>query len=159
MIENISFEATGGNNCEIKLQHSTGETTVIEFNTLSPMYMQDVYIKALAIYMKKHPDFSDKDIFGSLTIWLAQHNLNLPFGGQTYVNYDRQRIGKRIQELREERNWTPMQLSNASGIDVGNIIRIEHGKYSVPLDVLTKLAKSLGCKLVIVKEGDEACQR
>ena len=31
MIENISFEARGNNQCETKLQHSTGETTALLF--------------------------------------------------------------------------------------------------------------------------------
>ena len=36
MIEDIIFETKGSNQCEIKLQHSTGETTTLLFNSTFP---------------------------------------------------------------------------------------------------------------------------
>ena len=43
MIEDIIFESKGHNQCEIKLQHSTGEITTLLFNSTFPMQAQEYY--------------------------------------------------------------------------------------------------------------------
>ena len=60
---------------------------------------------------------------------------------------DRARIGKRIREIREERGIEARDLARLAGIDAANLSRIENGKYSVGLDILSKIAASLGKKV------------
>ena len=44
------------------------------------------------------------------------------------------------------------QLSELIGVAPGNIARIELGKYSTGIDILSKIAKELGYKVDFVKE-------
>ena len=63
---------------------------------------------------------------------------------------DRARIGMRIREIREERKIEARDLARLAGIDAANLSRIENGKYSVGLDILSKIAAALGKKVDFV---------
>lgn len=63
---------------------------------------------------------------------------------------DRARIGARIKQIREERGIEARDLARLSGVDPGNLSRIENGKYSVGLDILSKIASTLGKKVDLV---------
>lgn len=60
---------------------------------------------------------------------------------------ERQRIGNRIKQLREEMGITQDELAERVGMYRNNISRIESGKYSVGQDSLSKIAVALGKKL------------
>lgn len=66
------------------------------------------------------------------------------------TNTHRIRIGRRIAQLRAEKNMTQADLAKASGVTLANISRIERGQYSPGLDVLTKIADALGAQIDIV---------
>ena len=61
MIENIIFRTKGQTQSEIVLQHSTGEETVVLFNSIRPMYMKEDYLKAITELLKQHPDIAPND--------------------------------------------------------------------------------------------------
>lgn len=63
---------------------------------------------------------------------------------------DRARIGKRIKEIREERGIEAKDLAHLVGINAANLSRIENGRYSVGLDILSKIATALGKKVDFV---------
>ena len=63
---------------------------------------------------------------------------------------DRARIGSRIKEIREERGIEARELARLIGIDAANLSRIENGRYSVGLDILSKIATALGKKVDFV---------
>ena len=63
---------------------------------------------------------------------------------------DRARIGVRIREIREQRGIEARDLARLAGIDAANLSRIENGKYSVGLDILSKIAAALGKKVDFV---------
>jgi len=63
---------------------------------------------------------------------------------------DRARIGSRIKQIREERGMEGRDLARLAGIDAANLSRIENGKYSVGLDILSKIATALGKKVDLV---------
>lgn len=152
MIENIIFEEKSRGASEIRLQHSTGETTILGFSDTTPLLMQEDYLKAIQLLLKKFPNLSPKDdLFGLFTFWFTRRRLVMPISVGTFQNEDRARIGKRIREIREEQKMDAKQLSIRTGIDAANISRIEQGKYSVGLDVLSKLANALGYKVELVK--------
>ena len=65
-------------------------------------------------------------------------------------NTNRIRIGRRIAQLRAEKNMTQGDLAKASGVTLANVSRMERGMYSPGLDVLSKIADALGAKLDIV---------
>ena len=57
---------------------------------------------------------------------------------------ERTRIGKKIRQIREEKGIEAKDLAKLANIDAANLSRIEQGKYSVGLDILSKLAFVLG---------------
>ena len=63
---------------------------------------------------------------------------------------DRARLGLRIRELREEKGMEARDLARLAGIDAANLSRIENGKYSVGLDILSKIAAAMGKKVDFV---------
>lgn len=70
--------------------------------------------------------------------------------GANNINPERSRIGNRLKELRLAAGITTYQLAEKSGVTRTNISRIENGKYSAGLDVLSKLAQALGKSLDFV---------
>lgn len=63
---------------------------------------------------------------------------------------ERIRIGERIRQIREERNMEARELARLTGVDAANLSRIEKGKYSVGIDILSKIAAALGKKIELV---------
>lgn len=53
---------------------------------------------------------------------------------------DRERIGKRIAELRKEHGYSQARLAELTGLDGGHIARIELGRYNVGIDTLSKIS-------------------
>lgn len=60
---------------------------------------------------------------------------------------DRKRIGSRIREIRDAKGVEARDLARLAGIDAANLSRIENGRYSVGLDILSKIAAALGKKV------------
>ena len=66
---------------------------------------------------------------------------------------ERQRIGKRIAEIRKECGMTQQVLADAVGLQRPHISRIEAGRYSVGLDTLSAIASAMGKKIEFVDNG------
>ena len=63
---------------------------------------------------------------------------------------ERIRIGKRIKELREEKRMEARDLALLAGIDAANLSRIEQGKYSTGIEMLSRIANILDAHVDIV---------
>lgn len=63
----------------------------------------------------------------------------------------RLRIGSRLRELREAQGLTTTQLGERCGLTQSTISKVENGKWSVSLDILSKVCEVLGAKMDIVK--------
>ena len=59
----------------------------------------------------------------------------------------RNKIGTRIESLRKERGLSMHELAELADITKANVFNIEHGRYSVGLDVLNKIAEALNATL------------
>lgn len=74
----------------------------------------------------------------------------------------RERIGKRIAEIRKKKGLTILQLHEMTGLDNSNIGKIERGRYNVSIDILQKICDALDVKLNIVDNTiidiDKACE-
>ena len=57
------------------------------------------------------------------------------------------------KELRKKKNVDAKDLAQRIGIDISNLSRIEFGKYSVGLDVLSKIANALYAKVELVENN------
>ena len=60
---------------------------------------------------------------------------------------ERERIGKRIAEIRKERCYTVRQLANLRAATISNV---ENGKFSVGIDILAKICDALEVKIEII---------
>jgi len=58
----------------------------------------------------------------------------------------RLQIGKQIAQLRKDCGYSQAKLAELTGMDPGNIARIELGKYSTGIDIISKIAKAFGSK-------------
>lgn len=93
----------------------------------------------------------DKELMTN-NIWRESFTRGVTFLGIS--SGDRQgeriRIGGRIRQIREERKMEARDLAKLAGIDAANLSRIENGKYSVGIDILSKIAAVLGKKIDFV---------
>ena len=97
-------------------------------------------------------NYSDDKQLMSNNIWR-----DLMLNGVTFMGMstgdrqgERTRIGKRIRQIREDKGIDAKDLAKLANIDAANLSRIEKGKYSVGLDILSKLAFVLGYHIDIV---------
>lgn len=63
---------------------------------------------------------------------------------------DRERIGLQIAMLRKDKGLSQRDLAGLTGLNYTNIWKIENGKYSVGLDILSKICNALGKRVDIV---------
>ena len=63
---------------------------------------------------------------------------------------ERKRIGMKIRQLREEKGMDAKSLAKLADIDAANLSRIEQGRYSVGLNILSQIAGALGVKIDLV---------
>ncbi|MDU8886306.1 helix-turn-helix transcriptional regulator [Yeosuana sp. MJ-SS3] len=123
-----------------------------------PKQNQQYYAGRFPYYYQKY--FED-NINMSLSYWIwikmnYDEGLGI-FGGKgdkeeerIFLNHERVRIGARIRELRKEKYIDAKKLAEAANIDAANLSRIEQGRYSVGLDILSKIALALGVKLELI---------
>lgn len=63
---------------------------------------------------------------------------------------ERIRIGKRLRELREGQGLTTTQLAEMCDLSHSTISKVENGRWSVSLDILSKICDALGARVEIV---------
>jgi len=56
-------------------------------------------------------------------------------------------LANQFKELRKSKNLTQEQLAKKTGIEKGQISRIENGKYNLTLATISKIATALGAKV------------
>jgi len=67
---------------------------------------------------------------------------------------ERIRIGRRIRELREAKKMEARDLAVLVGIDAANLSRIEQGKYSTGVDILSRICVVLNAHLDLVANDE-----
>lgn len=68
---------------------------------------------------------------------------------------ERERIGARIRQLREKKRMEARDLALLTGIDAANLSRIEQGKYSTGVDILSRIAVVLDAHLDLIPNHPE----
>lgn len=141
-------EASFTDNLTLKVIALDGETFTLKALLPVSKDRQPGIAEEVAFYFDKH--FSDDKT--SMVYWV----LMSMWGRFTFSNAgsdrreERERIGGRIRELRESKGIAAKQLAALADINAANLSRIEHGSYSVGLDILTRIAHALGAKVDIV---------
>ncbi len=57
------------------------------------------------------------------------------------------KIGKRIKELRSEKEYSQEELAGRAGVDRTYVNSVEHGRRNISIVNIDKIAKALGCSL------------
>jgi len=134
------------------------------WNTYFPTLKQNqqYFAGRLAYYFEKYFNDNIRDNTGmgmQYWIWIQMtyyEGLGINGGNgdreeeRIFVHQERVRIGLRIRELRKEKNIEAKILAQIANIDAANLSRIEQGRYSVGLDVLSRIALALGAKVKLV---------
>jgi transcriptional regulator with XRE-family HTH domain len=58
-----------------------------------------------------------------------------------------EKLGKRLREIREQKNLTQLDLELQSGLNRTEISRIENGQKNIEFYTIVKLAEALGIEL------------
>jgi transcriptional regulator with XRE-family HTH domain len=66
---------------------------------------------------------------------------------QDYILEARRSIGARIRAIREERELTMQELADLMNIDKATVSKIEAGKWSPSIDMITRFSVALGFKI------------
>lgn len=72
---------------------------------------------------------------------------------------NRESVGKKLSEIRQEKGLSIRQLADMSGVNFANIYKIENGKYNVSIDILGKVCDALGCRIDIVDMKEQVFVR
>lgn len=64
---------------------------------------------------------------------------------------DRERIGLRLMQLRQEKGLSQRDLAQISGVTQKTIYKVEKGLFSVGLDVLCRITDALGYDVDIIE--------
>lgn len=64
---------------------------------------------------------------------------------------NKERIGFRLTQLRQEQGLSQRDLSNMAGVTQKTIYKVEKGLFSVGLDVLCRITDALGCDVDITE--------
>lgn len=127
-----------------------GETFILKTYFPVSKDEQQTIAKSLAYYFEKN--FSDDK--SSMVYWVLMDmmaNTSFSFYSQgSDRSKERHRIGARIRQLREDKKIEAKQLAILTNIDAANLSRIEQGKYSVGLDILSKISSALGVRVDLV---------
>lgn len=66
------------------------------------------------------------------------------------LNNERIRIGSRLRELREAQGLTTTQLGEKCGLSHSTISKVENGKWSASIDMLSRICEALVAKVEII---------
>lgn len=111
--------------------------------------------KGLGFLFDRYYKGDSSVIMGDINRELMRNGYGMIFSYYAFdkesVSKERVRIGQRIRELREAKGMDAKHLAFYADIDAANLCRIEAGKYSVGLDVLSKIGYALGMEIDFVE--------
>jgi DNA-binding Xre family transcriptional regulator len=127
-----------------------GETFTLKTLAPVPKADQQDYSLLLAHYFEKRFSAHKTEmLYWVLMDMQGNHGFSF-FGAGSDRSEERKRIGARIRQIREEKGIEAKKLAALANIDAANLSRIEQGKYSVGLDILTKIGDVLEVKVDLV---------
>jgi len=146
----IMTKANFVDDSSIRILARDGETFTLKAFLPVPKDEQQTITEYLAHYFEKN--FSDDK--SDMIYWVLMEMMTNVGFSFTYIGSDRseerKRIGARIRQLREDKGMEAKKLAMLANIDAANLSRIENGRYSIGLDILTRIADALGVKVDLV---------
>jgi transcriptional regulator with XRE-family HTH domain len=67
------------------------------------------------------------------------------------MNECRKELGSRIAGLRKKKGLSQQALADLCGLNRQNLARIEAGKHSTGIDILSRIAEALGVKVGFIE--------
>ena len=132
-----------------QVETAGGECFVLTFARMIPMGEVEELCEELAEIFDQRYEGNVQAMWRRLPV--AERD---PFGKILCVLPDkmseRERIGRRIRQLREERGMLGKELAELVGIDPANLSRLEKGTYSAGLDILCRIASALGKRIDLI---------
>lgn len=141
---------------KVRVETSEGETFILGFNN-SMNYQIDqqwdgFFTKCVTGLFDKYYKGDESVIWGPIAAGFYRNRLNSFIWVMNDRDKERERIGRRIKELRNQQNIDAKTLAQRIGIDAGNLSRIEQGKFSVGVDILNKIACALNMRIDFVPQ-------
>ena len=150
MTKVLSIEPFRKESSQVKVELSSGDVYIIGFMGLQPVNNKEIYTRSLEKILEDFEASESRDLNSYLSYRLACDKLQTPLYVTPDRNGERERIGKKIREIRTSLNMEAKTLARLSQIDPANVTRIEQGKYSVGLDILCKIAMALDSYVDII---------
>ena len=145
------IEAKNGTS-QMRLESPEGEEILVGFYDTMPLHEEEAYRQAVETITDNFYFLGESNYFNYLSHELIVNGYGEPLYAGIGRNIERDRIGRRIKELREEQNMDAKTLANKAGVTPANMSRMEQGKYSPGLDVICRIANALGMQLDFVKK-------
>lgn len=125
-------------------------TIISSIGMLSSKETQSYYLHLIEAIFDRN--FSEDRETMTNSIWRDLMKTGVDFLGMNSGNRhnERIRIGAQIRSLRENKKMEARDLAMLANIDAANLCRIEQGKYSVGLDILSRIAFVLGVHVELV---------
>ena len=143
----------------VLVETAQGDRFIIGFDSEMNYQMEQQanvpFIDFLALLFDKFYKGDESVIMGAISAELIRHNLEFVFSYRRDTVQNRIIMGERIHELREKKGVDIMTLACKSGIQLNTLKRIEAGKFSVDLDVLSRIASGLGMKIDFVELNND----
>lgn len=153
-LEGMTTKVTFLDPTQVKIVTSDGDTYILGYpnttNFVAEHQLDRYYSKCVIDLFDKYYDGNPRSIVGPIAQGLKEANLEYHFWVIRDRDKERERIGKRIRELRREMKMDAKELAQKVGIDAGNLSKIEKGRYSVGIDILNKIAAVLETRIDFV---------
>lgn len=135
----------------IKVVAKDGENFILRTHFPVQNDFQEIFANLLAKYfIENFSDDKSSMVYWVLMKMMTNHSLSFYYESSDR-SMERERIGSKIRLLREKKGMEAKQLAIITNIDAANLSRIEQGRYSVGLDILSKISLALGAKVDLVE--------
>lgn len=138
----------------VRVETANGDSLILGYSDSLNYQINErfkgLFLKEVALLFEEYYDGSLDSVNGAILAGMYKANFNSFLWVMFDKNKERERVGKRIREIRKARNMDAKELAQKIGIDAGNLSRIEQGRFSVGLDILCKIAGVLGMSVDFV---------
>ena len=136
--------------CVVKVTYQNGVIKTLDMETLIPEYPVFAKLRNRELFLKGQLDPSGWGIIWNDQIDIAiegVYDLGITIGKvKLPLRYN---VGLQVIEMRETKNLRQTDLSKKTGIDQGDISKIEDGLKNITLSTLERLADGLDCAVEI----------
>ena len=136
--------------CVVKVTYQNGVIKTLDMETLIPEYPVFAKLRNRELFLKGQLDPSGWGIIWNDQIDIAiegVYDLGITIGKvKLPLRYN---VGLQVIEMRETKNLRQTDLSKKTGIDQGDISKIEDGLKNITLSTLERLADGLDCTVEI----------